>query len=126
MFATTREVTQKYTDQINLLQLELEEVHEYSNLLCKEYNTARKCYESNRCTRYYFRVPGKKYDEIKCIQTPWGTVVDKDVDILKTCYKFYHTLYTVRKPSVRPTQQLFNKFWILFHLIGLRRNSLKF
>ena len=84
----------QYSHKLKLLQIEREEVVFYASRQDRLFNTACKNYEFNRSTRYYFKLPGCKYDSIKRLQLESGVLVDTDPDILKECHQFYNKLYT--------------------------------
>ena len=86
-----------YTEQIRLLQVERDELISSSNQQKRWYNAARKHYELNRPTKYYYRLPGSKYDSIKRLQDENGQIVTDSGKILDTCHRFYSNLYR-KKP----------------------------
>ena len=58
-------LVQSYTARIALMQMERDELVSARNRKSLEFKIARKHYESNRPTKYYYRLPGTKYDDIK-------------------------------------------------------------
>ena len=70
-----------YSHRLQLMQIEREEIVSYTSQQDRFFNTARQAYEFNHSTRYYFKLPGCKYDPIKRLQLDDGTFVYKDFDI---------------------------------------------
>ena len=96
-FVTDPIQVRHYTEQVKFLQIEL---YDEVSFICKDsrdYNTARKVYETNRPTKYYFRLPGCRYDCIKKLVSEDGTELYSTSGILKECQKFYQGLYTKPK-----------------------------
>ena len=75
------------------MQWERDEIAEVHTVKFRNFKAARKHYESNRSTRYYFRLPGCKYDCIKRLQSPEGTILESSSRILNECHRFYSSLY---------------------------------
>ena len=107
-------MVQHYAAKVKFLQVELDDVFLHATETSKAYHTARKYYSSNRCSRYYFRLPGKKHDQIKKLTTPWGQQVTTDHEILGECYQFYSDLYT--KPSHELADKIQYQFKFLRHI----------
>ena len=84
----------QYSHKLKLLQIEREEIVSHASRQDRLFCTAHRAYEFNRPTRYYFRLPGCKYDSIKQLRLDNGSLVTSDSDILKECHSFYNKLYT--------------------------------
>ena len=82
----------KYTQQLSLMEIERDQLVETRSKETRDFNVARKYYEMNRPTKYYYRLPGSKHDAIKAIQTPNGLVYHSK-GILQECHSFYTDLY---------------------------------
>ena len=88
------DLMQHYANKVNFLQIELDDVFQAENAKLRAYHTARKYFENERSTKYYFHTPGKKYDSIKRLITPQGYVVTDTQEILSMCVKHYSKVYT--------------------------------
>ena len=83
-----------YTSKVNFLQIELNDVYIAANAKQRAFNEARKYFQNERSSKYYFRLPGKKYDSIKRLVTPQGHLVTDTSQILDRCVDRYSKLYT--------------------------------
>ena len=83
-----------YSEKLALLQWECDEIVSFRTQQARDYKAARKHYESNHSTRYYFQLPGCKYDAIKSLFNDQGEVIHSYTEILQQCHKFYSKLYT--------------------------------
>ena len=75
------------------------------------YRQAQAYYESNRCTKYYFKLPGMKKDSIKSLYNASGDRIYSQKQILIECQKYYQQLYQ-QSPLVTNTslqQKYLNK-----------------
>ena len=88
-----RHVVHYYSEKLKVMQLEREDMVKFHTEKALWYNTARKHHESNRSTRYYFQLPGCKYDAIKQLHSEDGKVVNSSKKILHECQSFYTKLY---------------------------------
>ena len=84
-----------YADQVDNLQLDLNAIYEKVNLNHCKMALAQKHFESNRCKKYYFRLPGVKNDAIKCICKGGEeqVYVTDQMGILNECREYYDRLY---------------------------------
>ena len=87
------EVVKSYSAKIKLLQIERDELIQSKNRQEYLFNVARKHYESNRSTKYYYRLPGCRYDSIKRLKVDDNTEDTSSKGILQECHKFYSELY---------------------------------
>ena len=83
-----------YSQWVDDLQLKSDGVYAQINEPSKKLYNAKVHYESNRCTKFYFRQPGTKNDAIKCLYNLAGHPNYKDKDILKVFQDYYQHLYT--------------------------------
>ena len=83
-----------YSTKVKFLQIELQDAFQAEYAKKRKYNVARKYYQNGRSSRYYFRLPGRKYDSIKKIQNSEGVIISDSQEILDTTVKFYKSLYT--------------------------------
>ena len=93
MSRNSPEVVRAYTQQLKLLQIERDElIMNYTERSLK-FNVAQKHYESNRSTKYYFQLPGCKYDSTKRFQLDSGETITGTEAILEHSKQFYENLY---------------------------------
>ena len=106
-----------YEDKVQNLQSSLDGIYAELNEGVWKKNYARDYFESNRCTKYYFRLPGTKHDAIKCLYNLEGELITQPKDILAECRNYYKYLYT--QPNVFCDRAIKNKF-----LAGIPQNKL--
>ena len=87
----------EYDNKVKYLQVELSAQVESSNKICKEYNTARKFYFSERSSKYFLRPHLCHRNHIKILVNGKGEELVTTDEILTECHKFYSGLY--RKPA---------------------------
>ena len=97
-----------YADKVKNLQSSLDAVYDNINAHTRKWAAARKHYESNRCTKYYFRQPGRKNDQIKTLYNSQGIAVSEPKQVLQVAKDYYQTLY--RKPQMADNFPLREKF----------------
>ena len=90
--STNGDLARVYTEKIQLMQIERHELISARSQEAREFNIARKYYQSNRPTKYYYRLPGTKYDAIKMLDTQRGRVHSMQ-EILTECKEYYSELY---------------------------------
>ena len=91
--ADTPDMIEHYSSKVKFLQIELDDIYIALNIQEKEFNIARKYYESGRSTKYHFKLLGFHNQSIKCFKNESGQLVYSDSDILKVCHRFYSRLY---------------------------------
>ena len=90
-----------YSHKIQYMQLEREELVAFHTQRARNFNMARKHYETNRPTKYYYRLPGCKYDAIKRLVNNQGHEILDTAGILTECKSYYNSLYNkVPHPDV--------------------------
>ena len=82
------------------MQVELEDTFMAQNTQARAYKAARKYFYNGRSSKYYFRLPGRKYDHIKQIRNNAGRILTDSADILHESARFYEKLYT-KPPHIR-------------------------
>ena len=87
-----------YDEQTKVLQDELDTVFHELNTNVRLTMQAKEHFESNCCTKYYFRLPGTKNDAIKHLQTSENTILTDTKEILEECKNYYQKMYT--QPNV--------------------------
>ena len=75
------------------MQIERDELVSIRNKKARDFNVARSHFDSNRPTKYYYRLPGTKYDAIKRLRQENGTIITATQDILQECHDYYSKLY---------------------------------
>ena len=88
-----RPAVHHYSNRLKLMQWEREEIVRFHTEQARWYKLAKKHYESNRSTRYYFQLPGCRYDAIKWLKTQQGETIHSSQQILQECHSFYTKLY---------------------------------
>ena len=101
---------QYYAEKVKMLQIERDDLITSRNKKARDYNIARKHYESNRPTKYYYRLPGTKYDDIKQLRNKEGQLVSDSKSILTECHNFYGNLYTKKPHPLAMDEDLQWKF----------------
>ena len=86
-------VVRTYSERIKLMNWEWDKLIKFHTEKAHWYNEACKHYEFQRSTRYYYHLPGCKYDSTKCLHTAEGKVLRSSEDILEECRWFYKDLY---------------------------------
>ena len=109
-FITDPGQVQLYTEQIKLLQIELHDEISFISKDSRNFNIAHKVYETNRPTKYYYRLLGCKFDSIKKLVSDNGSDITSSTGILKECQKFYRHLYTKPKHPEAMNELLRAKF----------------
>ena len=84
---------QFYADRAEGLQEKLNQIYDRIGEPAHIFHFAKAHYESNRCTKYYFRQLGRKNDAIKCLQNNKRETVVSTQGILNECRSFYQKLY---------------------------------
>ena len=92
-FATDPYKVAFYNDQMIALQADLDKLYERLNESAFKFKAAQHFYESNRCTKFYFRQNAPKKDAIKCLQTHTGKTVTSQAEILTECRDYYQNVY---------------------------------
>ena len=87
-------MVQHYAAKVKFLQVELDDVFLAMNVQDRQFQSARKYYETGRSTKYHFRLPGYHNQHIKLLKDSQGNVVTSDTEILGVCHSFYNKLYT--------------------------------
>ena len=97
-----------HTDQVDKLQNKLDKVYEELNNAAFKFKAAQVYYESNRCTKFYFRSRVYCNDSIKCLENSKGERITSQKGILEECRSYYEALYT--QPRVTDNPMLKQKF----------------
>ena len=97
-----------YADRVKNLQARLDSVYHELNAEKLKWHKAQNYYESNRCTKYYFKQPGAKNDAIKCVYNSEGNLVHDSKQVLHECRKYYDNLYS--QPPRAVNESLREKF----------------
>ena len=97
-----------YVRHVQDLQKELDIIYENLNAPFKKKALAQKYFESNRCTKYYFKQPGKHNDSLKSLTDPNGCAVTDNGQILLRCKQYYQELY--RQPYLFRDLKIKEKF----------------
>ena len=63
-----RDLSKHYSAKVSFLQVELEDVYQAQNAIVQQFYKARKYYQWERSSKYYFWLPGKKQDSIKYLR----------------------------------------------------------
>ena len=87
------DLVRHYSEQLRLMQIERDEILYSHTDMARKFKAARKHYEMNRSTHYYYKLPGSKYDAIKQINDSEGNLIQGTQTVLPHCYKFYSDLY---------------------------------
>ena len=103
-----------YAEQVVFLQIELESVQEKLNFKRTQYSAAQAHYESNQCTKDYFKQPGHSNDAVKALHDLQGNLITNESKVLKECRDYYHKLY--QQPPI--FQDLRTKEKFLSHIPG--------
>ena len=115
-------MVRNYSQKLKLLQIERDELIMCHTQKSRQYNTARKHYEMNRSTHYYFKLPGCKYDSVKALKLDDGTVTTDTKQILNLCKDFYNNLYNKVPHPMSNDEDL--KWEFLQHLPSLEEPQL--
>ena len=111
-----------YSSKVAFLQIELNDVFEAQNALARQYYAARKYYCWERSNKYFFSLPGKKYDTIKYLRTPQGSWVKDSQELLEEGTRFYTQLYT-KEAAPRQEDPKLNDYFL--RLIPVEKMSYK-
>ena len=104
------ELVRCYSEKLKLMQTERDELISHHSIRERQFNYARKHYELNRPTRYYFRIPGSKFDSIKRLENDDHTLVTDTKGILSKCHSFYSQLYNKKPHPLAQDEDLQWKF----------------
>ena len=92
-----QQLVNSYTAKISYMQIERDQLVSTHHKQSRDFKLAWAHYESNRPTKYYYKLPGVKYDAIKSLKNASGIILEDSKAILKECHEYYNKLYT-RKP----------------------------
>ena len=82
-----------YVKHIQDLQKELDVIYENLNAPFKTKKAATAYFESNRCTKYYFKQWGKNNHSLKSLIDSNGILITDNNKILQCCKDYYDSLY---------------------------------
>ena len=85
--------TTTYVNRIEELQQELDVIYQNLNLPFQKMAKAKRHFESNRCTKYYFQEFGRNNQSVKCLSEPDGSTTTDNKRILTKCKEYYENLY---------------------------------
>ena len=83
-----------FADKVKHLHTDLDKIFQDLQAPASCFAKAQAHYELNRCTKYYFRLPGTKNDAIKCLYNSDGEKISGTTAILQECRQYYQKLYT--------------------------------
>ena len=83
-----------YSDRVDTLQCKLDDVYAKLNASTAIFKESKAYYESNCCTKFYFRNNVRKHDSIKCLYNQAGIPIYNEGRILQECRNYYQHLYS--------------------------------
>ena len=97
-----------YVNRIEKLQKELDIIYVNLNAPFQKKLSAQKHFESNRCTKFYFKQYGCNNDSLKCLFDPKGNCITDNQQTLKCCRDYYQNLY--RQPYLFRDSQVLDRY----------------
>ena len=97
-----------YVNRIEKLQKELDTTYANLNAPFQKKLSAQKHFESNICTKFYFKQYVHNNDSLKCLFDPKGNYIMDNQQILKCSRDYYQNLY--RQPYLFRDSQVLNRY----------------
>ena len=97
-----------YVNRIEKLQKELDTTYANLNAPFQKKLSAQKHFESNICTKFYFKQYVHNNDSLKCLFDPKGNYIMDNQQILKCSRDYYQNLY--RQPYLFWDSQVLNRY----------------
>ena len=111
-----------YEEQANNYKNQLDSIYFDITERFWKNSTARVHFESNHCTKFYFRLPGAKNEAIKYLSNCKGMLMRDQNAILEECQDYYKSLYSPPNYFCDPNTK--SKFLSLIPMNNLSESEL--